>query len=74
MEEASVAGESPDRSKQRESSAEPTPGSAGPVPEARSKGGAAGRRDPRSAATRGASPSSTAPGAEASASSEAAAS
>nr|WP_079170703.1 hypothetical protein [Streptomyces prasinopilosus] len=74
MEEASVAGESPDRSKQRESSAEPTPGSAGPVPEARSKGGAAGRRDPRSAAARGASPSSTAPGAEASASSEAAAS
>jgi D-alanyl-D-alanine carboxypeptidase len=37
MEEASVAGESPDRSKQRESSAEPTPGSAGPVPEARSE-------------------------------------
>jgi hypothetical protein len=37
MEEASVAGESPDRSKQRESSAEPTSGSAGPVPEARSE-------------------------------------
>ncbi|MFD4510677.1 serine hydrolase [Streptomyces sp. NPDC058457] len=35
VEEASVAGESPDRSKQRESSAEPTSGSAGPVPEAR---------------------------------------
>ncbi|MFF9626205.1 D-alanyl-D-alanine carboxypeptidase [Streptomyces griseosporeus] len=35
MEEASVAGESPDRSKQRESSAEPTSGSAVPVPEAR---------------------------------------
>ncbi|MFH8800477.1 serine hydrolase [Streptomyces sp. NPDC017936] len=35
MEEASVAGESPDRSKQRESSAEPTSGSAGAVPEAR---------------------------------------
>ncbi|MFE9624497.1 D-alanyl-D-alanine carboxypeptidase [Streptomyces sp. NPDC006527] len=35
MEEASVAGESPDRSKQRESSAEPTSGSAGTVPEAR---------------------------------------
>ncbi|MFD4600645.1 serine hydrolase [Streptomyces sp. NPDC058464] len=35
MEEASVAGESPDRSKQRESSAEPTSGSADPVPEAR---------------------------------------
>ncbi|ANP57166.1 D-alanyl-D-alanine carboxypeptidase [Streptomyces griseochromogenes] len=33
MEEASVAGESPDRSKQHESSAEPTPGSAGSVPE-----------------------------------------
>ncbi|MFJ5026775.1 D-alanyl-D-alanine carboxypeptidase [Streptomyces sp. NPDC088560] len=33
-EEASVAGESPDRSKQRESSAEPTPGSGGSVPEA----------------------------------------
>ncbi|MER5530859.1 D-alanyl-D-alanine carboxypeptidase [Streptomyces sp. NPDC002677] len=35
MEEASVAGESPDRSKQRESSAEPTSGSAGTVPEPR---------------------------------------
>ncbi|MEU0336559.1 D-alanyl-D-alanine carboxypeptidase [Streptomyces sp. NPDC006193] len=35
MEEASVAGESPDRSKQRESSAEPASGSAGSVPEAR---------------------------------------
>ncbi|MBA8977783.1 D-alanyl-D-alanine carboxypeptidase [Streptomyces calvus] len=43
MEEASVAGESPDRSKQRESSAEPTSGSAGPVPET---------RDPRLAITR----------------------
>ncbi|MGQ4415131.1 D-alanyl-D-alanine carboxypeptidase [Streptomyces sp. SAS_269] len=43
MEEASVAGESPDRSKQRESSAEPTPGSAGSVPEA---------RDPRLAVSR----------------------
>lgn len=42
-EEASVAGESPDRSKQRESSAEPTPGSASPVPEA---------RDPRLAVSR----------------------
>ncbi|MGW1806510.1 D-alanyl-D-alanine carboxypeptidase [Streptomyces sp. NPDC002078] len=42
-EEASVAGESPDRSKQRESSAEPTSGSAGPVPEA---------RDPRLAVSR----------------------
>ncbi|WP_079661642.1 D-alanyl-D-alanine carboxypeptidase family protein [Streptomyces sp. 3214.6] len=35
MEEASVAGESPDRSKQRESSAEPTSGSAGAVPDPR---------------------------------------
>ncbi|MFF7976773.1 D-alanyl-D-alanine carboxypeptidase [Streptomyces sp. NPDC007905] len=35
MEEASVAGESPDRSKQHESSAEPTSGSAGTVPAAR---------------------------------------
>ncbi|WP_431986810.1 D-alanyl-D-alanine carboxypeptidase [Streptomyces griseoflavus] len=43
MEEASVAGESPDRSKQRESSAEPTSGSAGPVP---------GKRDPRLAVAR----------------------
>ncbi|MEU0049374.1 D-alanyl-D-alanine carboxypeptidase [Streptomyces sp. NPDC006309] len=43
MEEASVAGESPDRSKQRESSAEPTSGSAGSVPEA---------RDPRVAVSR----------------------
>ncbi|MER7836266.1 serine hydrolase [Streptomyces sp. NPDC096040] len=40
VEEASVAGESPDRSKQRESSAEPTSGSAGTVPEP---------RDPRAA-------------------------
>ncbi|MFJ4951313.1 D-alanyl-D-alanine carboxypeptidase [Streptomyces sp. NPDC088760] len=42
-EEASVAGESPDRSKQRESSAEPTSGSADSVPEA---------RDPRLAVSR----------------------
>ncbi|MEU9276091.1 D-alanyl-D-alanine carboxypeptidase [Streptomyces sp. NPDC048342] len=35
VEEASVAGESPDRSKQRESSAEPTSGKAGTVPETR---------------------------------------
>ncbi|MFE3161602.1 serine hydrolase [Streptomyces sp. NPDC059224] len=42
VEEASVAGESPDRSKQRESSAEPTSGGAGTVPEP---------RDPRLAAT-----------------------
>ncbi len=40
-----MAGESPDRSKQRESSAEPTSGSAGPVPEAR--GEARDVRDPR---------------------------
>jgi D-alanyl-D-alanine carboxypeptidase (penicillin-binding protein 5/6) len=38
-----VAGESPDRSKQRESSAEPTSGSGGPVP---------GKRDPRLAVSR----------------------
>ncbi|MEU5040328.1 D-alanyl-D-alanine carboxypeptidase [Streptomyces griseorubiginosus] len=47
MEEASVAGESPDRSKQRESSGEPTPGSASPVPEARSSS-----PDPRLAVAR----------------------
>ncbi|MFC8365213.1 D-alanyl-D-alanine carboxypeptidase [Streptomyces griseorubiginosus] len=47
MEEASVAGESPDRSKQRESSEEPTSGSAGPVPEARSSS-----PDPRLAVAR----------------------
>ncbi|MGW0829611.1 D-alanyl-D-alanine carboxypeptidase [Streptomyces prunicolor] len=41
-----MAGESPDRSKQRESSGEPTPGSASPVPEAR------GERDPRLAVAR----------------------
>ncbi|WP_409471422.1 D-alanyl-D-alanine carboxypeptidase [Streptomyces sp. HC307] len=52
MEEASVAGESPDRSKQRESSAEPTSGSAGPVPEARKA--AAG--DPRLAVARESAP------------------
>ncbi|MGW0755482.1 D-alanyl-D-alanine carboxypeptidase [Streptomyces sp. NPDC002814] len=55
MEEASVAGESPDRSKKRESSAEPTSGSAGPVPEARSEAA-----DPRLAVARDAgSPSSS---------------
>ncbi|WP_235192998.1 D-alanyl-D-alanine carboxypeptidase [Streptomyces viridochromogenes] len=58
MEEASVAGESPDRSKQRESSAEPTSGSAGPVPESRREtagtpaADAAERRDPRLAVAR----------------------
>ncbi|MEU9640514.1 D-alanyl-D-alanine carboxypeptidase [Streptomyces sp. NPDC048188] len=50
MEEASVAGESPDRSKQRESSEEPTSGSAGPVPEARTE--ASEQRDPRLGAAR----------------------
>ncbi|MFJ9147256.1 D-alanyl-D-alanine carboxypeptidase [Streptomyces sp. NPDC102270] len=47
MEEASVAGESPDRSKQRESSAEPTSGSGSPVPGARSSA-----PDPRLAVAR----------------------
>ncbi|MFE2045843.1 D-alanyl-D-alanine carboxypeptidase [Streptomyces sp. NPDC059477] len=42
-EEASVAGESPDRSKQRESSAEPTSGTGAPVPDP---------RDPRLAVSR----------------------
>ncbi|MFH8976126.1 serine hydrolase [Streptomyces sp. NPDC017890] len=50
MEEASVAGESPDRSKQRESSDKPTSGSAGPVPEARAE--ASETRDPRLAVAR----------------------
>ncbi|MFE6651688.1 D-alanyl-D-alanine carboxypeptidase [Streptomyces rochei] len=50
MEEASVAGESPDRSKQHESSEEPTSGSAGPVPEART--GTSESRDPRLAVAR----------------------
>ncbi|WP_193474389.1 D-alanyl-D-alanine carboxypeptidase [Streptomyces griseomycini] len=54
MEEASVAGESPDRSKQRESSAEPTSGSAGPVPEARNS---TETQDPRLAVAREAAPS-----------------
>ncbi len=48
-----MAGESPDRSKQRESSAEPTPGSASPVPEARSE------RDPRLAVAREATSTSS---------------
>ncbi|KUM72531.1 D-alanyl-D-alanine carboxypeptidase [Streptomyces curacoi] len=53
-----MAGESPDRSKQRESSAEPTSGSAGPVPESRTEtagtpaADAAERRDPRLAVAR----------------------
>ncbi|MGP4009773.1 D-alanyl-D-alanine carboxypeptidase [Streptomyces sp. 4N124] len=54
MEEASVAGESPDRSKKRESSAEPTSGSAAPVPEARSEAA-----DPRLAVARDAGSSSS---------------
>ncbi|MEU5766825.1 D-alanyl-D-alanine carboxypeptidase [Streptomyces asoensis] len=54
MEEASVAGESPDRSKQRESSAEPTSGSAGTVPEARESRDSL---DPRIAVARDAGPS-----------------
>ncbi|MEU6143244.1 D-alanyl-D-alanine carboxypeptidase [Streptomyces sp. NPDC047081] len=58
MEEASVAGESPDRSKKRESSAEPTSGSAGPVPEARTED--AGARDPRLAVAREGGESSSA--------------
>ncbi|MEV8128961.1 D-alanyl-D-alanine carboxypeptidase [Streptomyces sp. NPDC085944] len=45
-----MAGESPDRSKQRESSEEPTSGSAGPVPEART--GSSQARDPRLTVTR----------------------
>ncbi|WP_161329569.1 D-alanyl-D-alanine carboxypeptidase [Streptomyces sp. SID5789] len=45
-----MAGESPDRSKQRESSEEPTSGSAGPVPEARTEASEA--RDPRLAVSR----------------------
>ncbi|MFE7271184.1 D-alanyl-D-alanine carboxypeptidase [Streptomyces sp. NPDC057623] len=62
MEEASVAGESPDRSKQRESSAEPTSGSAVPVPESRpdpdgpTRADAAERPDPRLAVARDAAP------------------
>ncbi|GAA3499870.1 D-alanyl-D-alanine carboxypeptidase [Streptomyces prasinosporus] len=44
-----MAGESPDSSKQRESSEEPTSGSAGPVPEARDS---TEKRDPRLAVAR----------------------
>ncbi|MEV0976842.1 D-alanyl-D-alanine carboxypeptidase [Streptomyces sp. NPDC049915] len=54
-----MAGESPDRSKQRESSAEPTPGSATSVPEARNErsgDSAAGGPDPRLAVAREADP------------------
>ncbi|MDG9719981.1 D-alanyl-D-alanine carboxypeptidase [Streptomyces sp. DH24] len=60
MEEASVAGESPDRSRQRESSEQPTSGSAGPVPEARSES-ARERLDPRLAVAREAAKPSTEP-------------
>ncbi|WP_124441378.1 D-alanyl-D-alanine carboxypeptidase [Streptomyces sp. NL15-2K] len=55
-----MAGESPDRSKQRESSAEPTSGSAGQVPEARSD--SPERRDPRLAVARESGPSTTSGG------------
>ncbi|MFI1032183.1 D-alanyl-D-alanine carboxypeptidase [Streptomyces sp. NPDC020951] len=56
-----MAGESPDRSKQRESSAEPTSGSAGTVPEARESRDGAVRevRDPRVAVAREAEPSAS---------------
>nr|BFD84248.1 D-alanyl-D-alanine carboxypeptidase [Streptomyces sp. Xyl84] len=56
-----MAGESPDRSKQRESSAEPTSGSAGPVPGARSE--ARDPRDPRLAPAAGSGESGTTSGA-----------
>ncbi|MFH0177270.1 D-alanyl-D-alanine carboxypeptidase [Streptomyces cacaoi] len=59
MEEASVAGESPDRSKQRESSAEPTSGSASTVPEAREPRDSREVRDPRVAVAREAEPSAS---------------
>ncbi|WP_416976160.1 hypothetical protein, partial [Streptomyces sp. 4F14] len=59
MEEASVAGESPDRSKQRESSAEPTSGSAIPVPEPGPRSeGTKPKRDPRLAVARETTPPS----------------
>ncbi|MEU3887959.1 D-alanyl-D-alanine carboxypeptidase [Streptomyces sp. NPDC029041] len=54
-----MAGESPDRSKQRESSARETSGSASPVPEARSKAA-----DPRLAVARDAEKSSARGGAD----------
>ncbi|MFF9117041.1 D-alanyl-D-alanine carboxypeptidase [Streptomyces massasporeus] len=55
-----MAGESPDRSKQRESSARETSGSASPVPEARSEAAA----DPRLAVARDAEKSSARGGAD----------
>ncbi|MEH0470992.1 D-alanyl-D-alanine carboxypeptidase [Streptomyces sp. B21-097] len=58
-----MAGESPDRSKQRESSAEPTSGSAGTVPEARESRDPREARDPRVAVAReGGSPAARAGG------------
>ncbi|MDQ0387190.1 D-alanyl-D-alanine carboxypeptidase [Streptomyces sp. DSM 42143] len=60
-----MAGESPDRSKQHESSEEPTSGSAGPVPEART--GTSEKRDPRVAVAREAAKPSASAGSAASA-------
>ncbi|WP_217243129.1 D-alanyl-D-alanine carboxypeptidase [Streptomyces sp. AC555_RSS877] len=61
-----MAGESPDRSKKRESSAEPTSGSAGPVPEARTESSQhpepPEKRDPRLAVARDSGTASTARG------------
>ena len=57
-----MAGESPDRSKQRESSAEPTSGSAVPVPEARSEAAdprLAVARDPEKSSARGGADTAT---------------
>ncbi|WP_406008368.1 D-alanyl-D-alanine carboxypeptidase [Streptomyces sp. NBC_00637] len=54
-----MAGESPDRSKQRESSAEPTSGSANTVPEARDPRESREVRDPRVAVAREAEPSAS---------------
>nr|WP_028807191.1 D-alanyl-D-alanine carboxypeptidase [Streptomyces sp. 303MFCol5.2] len=54
-----MAGESPDRSKQRESSAEPTSGSASTVPEARDPRDSREVRDPRVAVAREAEPSAS---------------
>lgn len=54
-----MAGESPDRSKQRESSAEPTSGSASTVPEARESRDSREVRDPRVAVAREAEPSAS---------------
>ncbi|MFH9730494.1 D-alanyl-D-alanine carboxypeptidase [Streptomyces sp. NPDC017260] len=64
-----MAGESPDRSKQRESSEEPTSGSAGPVPEARAEASetpdprlAVAREDAKPAASAGSSESAASAG------------